>query len=146
MSEPRWAQHDERRDYDNHPEGREDVGNRAMRDFYSLFGMQHNDDGTHKLASTFLEFEENSYIGAGAQTVTLTNTDLDIDFLMIAAATGTPVLKSRDMWNTKIIGASGFTAGLITDMTTTGQFSVGNNNLVSGIGTVYYYSAFGTRD
>ena len=145
MAEPRWAQYYERRDAANHPDGNEDIYNRAMRDFYATSGIQHNDDGSHKVAG-FMVVEEGQYTGSGAgQVVALRNFELDITFLLISRPdTEQPVFISADMTNTKQVGTNAFQAGMITDITTTGQFTVGTDAAVDEISIVYSYLVIGS--
>lgn len=145
MATPRWAQWDEKRDAANHPDGNEDVFNRAMMDWLTNFRVGHNDDGTHIL-SGFLVIEEDTYTGLGTgQTVSLTNSNLDIMFLFICRAdTEYPVFISADMSNTKEIGTNAFQA-LITDIATTGEFTVNSDAAVDAVGVTYYYLALGTE-
>ena len=144
MAEPRWAQWTERRDAANNSEGREDVFNRAVKDFYGTFGVEHNDDGTHKLAG-LLYAEQGTYTGTGAgQIILLTALTFTIKFLLISRPdTEAPVFISDEMTTTKQIGTNAFQAGMITDITTAGQFTVGADAAVDAVGITYSYLALG---
>jgi hypothetical protein len=147
MSTLRWAQWTDLRDYASHPDGAEDIGNRSAKDFYELWKLEHNDAGTHKITG-FLVLEEDTYTGDGAasQVVTLTNTNLDIMALLISRPdTEYPVLRTTDMSNTKEVGTNAFQASMITDISTTGQFTVGNDATVNANTIVYNYLALGVE-
>lgn len=145
MAELRWAQWDELRDYANHPNGNEDIGNRAMLDLWDLFSVEHDGDGTH-VTSDFLVVEDGTYTGTGAgHAESLTNANLDILMLWIwRADTEYPVLRTTDMSNTKELGTNAFQANMITDISTTGQFTIGTDATVNANTVTYNYFVIGT--
>ncbi len=142
-----WVQFSERRDAANHPDGYADVFNRPNRDIYAVLSSQHSDDGTHKLAD-FLIIEEGSYAGNSTddRVYSLTASSLQISFLMIIArGTQYPVLKSADMTgdNSKELETNAFQSNAIQDITTAGQFTLGDDASVNATGTTYDYIAIG---
>lgn len=148
LGTPRWAQHDERRDYANHPDGNEDRGNRAMQDFYTSYTVQHDyATGAHALAGV-AAVENGTYTGNGvdSRNISLSNSSLTIDFLLIwRADTEYPVLRSSDMTGdaTKELETNAFQADMIQSIATTGQFQVGTDAAVNANGVDYWYLAIG---
>ena len=144
MAEPRWAWH-EPYDAENHPEGNEDVFNRAAKDFYALYDVGHvYSSGAHRLKG-FLRLEQGQYTGTGiAHAESLTDSSIDIFFAMVSRPdTEYPVIKSLDMSDTKQVGTNAFQTGMITDITTTGQFTVGTDIAVNELNIVYDYVVYG---
>jgi hypothetical protein len=148
MAEPRWpkALIEEAVGAGN-IEGKEDTMNRAGMDQYRNYAVGHNDDGSHVL-SDFMFSEEDTFTGDGgaSQIVALTDTNLDILFIHISRPdTEYPVFASADMAvdETKEIGTNAFQADFITDIATTGQFTVGGDNAVNENLIVYHYLVLG---
>lgn len=148
MAEPRWATYRERAVGADNVNGLEDTMNRAAKDFYAVWTQGHNDAGTHKL-SGFLLVEEATYVGAGTgQTISLSHNDLDIIWIQITRPdTKTPVFASIDMTadETKQIGTNAFQSGMILDIGTPGEFTIGSDAAVDAVGITYTYLALGTR-
>lgn len=149
MATPRWAQYWERYDAENHPDGNEDVYNRANKDIYATLGVGHNDDGTHKLQGVLL-FEQGTYTGDGNddRDIALTNTDLQIMFIIISRAdTEAPVFasSSMDTDKTKQVGTNAFAADMIQAIDTAGEFTIGADAAVNANGIAYHYAAWGVK-
>ncbi len=149
LGTPRYAQYSERRDYANHPDGNEDVGNRAAKDWFTNFCAQH-DYSTGLHATTGCVFSEaGTYTGNDAdnRNIPLINTSLIINFLMIwRADTEFPVLviSEMDADDTKELETSAFQADMIQSIGT-GTFQVGTDAAVNAAATTYYYLAVGTE-
>ena len=144
---PRWAQHTELRDYQNHPEGNENVGDRACMDIYINFTVQHDyATGIHASAGCLIS-EPGTYQGDGADphNISLDNASLDISWLLICRADSEyPVFASTDMTadNTKEEQTASFQSNQIQSIGT-GTFQVGSDTAVNESGVTYYYFAVG---
>jgi hypothetical protein len=148
LGEPRWAQYDEYRDAESQPDGREDVFNRAPKDFFTSLTVAHDYSTGAHAETGCMEFETGSYSGDSNdnRNIALTNTGLTIVFILIwRDDTETPVVRTADMTgdNTKQAGTAAFQTDMIQSIATTGQFQVGTDAAVNATGVTYRYFVMG---
>lgn len=130
---------------ENDPYGRSDTANKYAKMLWANFTAEHNkDDGSHKTRS-LQKVEEGTYTGSGSgQTIALSDSSLQIEDIMIVVDYAVwPVIRSTSMANTQELGSTGLAANKITDISTTGEFTVGTDDTVDKSGETYYYTVWG---
>jgi hypothetical protein len=145
-SELGWAQYDEPRDYANHPSGNEDIGNRAMKQWYAAYSKEHNDDSSHKI-SGYLVTETGTFPGTdAAHPVSYSNSSLKAVVAFVSRPdTEYPVFRTLGMAGTKEIGTNAFQADQLTDISHVGFLTVGTDPAVNASGVTYDYLILGVE-
>lgn len=132
---------------ENDPYGREDTANKYVKTLWTNFTNEHNaDDGTHKTTG-LVQFTADTYdSSAGDKTISLPSaaSGCTVQYLEIYAdLTQYPVCASADMSanDTKELGTAAFQSDMIKDITTAGEFTVGQDDAVNAQGSTetYYY-------
>lgn len=131
---------------ENDPYGRSDTANKYAKTLWTNFTAEHNeDDGSHKTRPT-QKVEEGTYTGLGTgQTISLSDSSLQIEDMMIVGdLTEWPVIRSTSMANSQEFNSTGLAANKITDISTTGEFTIGSDDAVDKVGETFYYTVWGT--
>ena len=143
-----WVQDGEPWDADNHPDGNEDVFNRANRVIRDVIAEEHNDDGTHK-TDTSAEISQDDYTGNGAddRTISITPNNRLILFMFALSRAASPVVCKTSAMDlvgdvTKSIGTASFQTNMLQTVSNMGEFTVGTDVSVNDSGVVFDYLCF----
>lgn len=144
MADPRWIQSGERADGANHPSGYADIVNRANRDFYATFGVEHNDDGSHKTSSDSVLEGAIEFTGTGVPNTMIVSPIMSPRFIFgFRADSLVPFIwnSAAGSGNTKIIDQAGTAPEFRTDLILSafGGIVLSDNPIVNAVGQTYYY-------